>query len=82
MAGARRGRRRLVTGAIAVAVVGLTFAFVLSRIAGYRAVWQVTVVPTLVLGLISAATWQRFAPLPRVRPPREAVEEAFGRAVD
>ena len=26
---------------IAVAVVGLTFAFVLPRIAGYRAVWHV-----------------------------------------
>ena len=34
-------RRRLITAAIGVGVVGLTFAFVLPRIAGYGDVWRV-----------------------------------------
>ena len=34
-------RRRLVTAAIALAVIGLTFAFVLPRIADYGQVWKV-----------------------------------------
>ena len=34
-------RKRLITAGIALAIVGLTFAFVLPRIADYRAVWDV-----------------------------------------
>jgi uncharacterized membrane protein YbhN (UPF0104 family) len=74
-------------GGIGVIELGLTsllvgfggpHAKVVAAVLVYR---FLTVVPTLVLGLISAATWQRFAP-PRTHPAREAAEEAFERAVD
>ena len=34
-------RRRIVTAAIGVVIIGLTFAYVLPRIAGYQSVWNV-----------------------------------------
>lgn len=34
-------RRQLITAAVAIAVIGLTFAFVLPKIADYRSVWDV-----------------------------------------
>jgi len=43
----RSRRRRLITAALGLVVVGLTFAFVLPRIAGYRDVW----------GVVSTLSW-------------------------
>jgi uncharacterized protein (TIRG00374 family) len=81
------GSLPITPGGVGVIELGLTsllvgfggpHAKVVAAVLVYR---FLTVVPTLVLGLISAATWQRFAP-PSVHPPTEAVEEAFERAVD